>query len=303
MNPCSDPSVMNLWHPIAATDEIAVGIVHETLLLGHKISYSRSVDSELVVWRTIDGMPEGTAFDADVLSSSESSGMLPAIDRYCVVWTSLGNPTGELFSIPEFDEPDRRSVAAGSIGVNTSAPRAVENFLDMGHFPYVHSGILGVAPHTEVVDYDVEVTANNEMLATRCQFFQPMAAAAATGGQMTDYVYRVPHPYCAILYKTAPPDPTRMDVIAIFLQAMTEERIRAHNFLCMLDDLNDDSSLRAFQQMIFGQDKSILENQFPRRLPLDPRAETPIRADKSAIAYRRLLTDLGISYGVIPVHS
>jgi phenylpropionate dioxygenase-like ring-hydroxylating dioxygenase large terminal subunit len=104
----------------------------------------------------------------------------------------------------------------------------------------------------------------------------------------------------AILYKTAPPDPSRMDAIAIFLQSMTPERIRAHNFLCMLDDVNDDSSLKAFQQLIFGQDKPILENQFPRRLPLAPRAETPIRADKSSIAYRRWLSELGITYGVIP---
>ena len=35
-------------------------------------------------------------------------------------------------------------------------------------------------------------------------------------------------------------------------------------------------------------------------LPLDPRAETPIRADKSAITYRRWLSDKGITYGVIP---
>ena len=47
-------------------------------------------------------------------------------------------------------------------------------------------------------------------------------------------------------------------------------------------------------------DKPIIENQVPRRLPLAPRAETPIRADKSSILYRRWLSDLGITYGVIP---
>jgi len=44
------------------------------------------------------------------------------------------------------------------------------------------------------------------------------------------------------------------------------------------------SLIRRFQQTIFAQDKPILENQYPKRLPLDPRAETPIRADKVAIA-------------------
>ena len=36
-----------------------------------------------------------------------------------------------------------------------------------------------------------------------------------------------------------------------------------------------------------------------RVVPLDPRAETPIRADRSAIAYRRWLSGLGVTYGVV----
>ena len=79
-----------------------------------------------------------------------------------------------------------------------------------------------------------------------------------------------------------------------------EEFIRAHLFLSLLDHASTDTTIRRFQQIIFSQDKPILENQYPKRLPLDPRAETPIRADKTAIAYRRWLTDLGVTYGVIP---
>jgi hypothetical protein len=47
-------------------------------------------------------------------------------------------------------------------------------------------------------------------------------------------------------------------------------------------------------------DKPILENQFPKLLPLDPRIETPTRADNAAITYRRWLSGLGVTYGVIP---
>jgi phenylpropionate dioxygenase-like ring-hydroxylating dioxygenase large terminal subunit len=92
-----------------------------------------------------------------------------------------------------------------------------------------------------------------------------------------------------------------MDVIALFVQPLDQERVRAHMMLSLLDVDNTDISIRAFQQTIFGQDKPILENQFPKRLPLDPRMETPIRADKSAIAYRRWLSKKGLTYGVIPV--
>jgi phenylpropionate dioxygenase-like ring-hydroxylating dioxygenase large terminal subunit len=53
-------------------------------------------------------------------------------------------------------------------------------------------------------------------------------------------------------------------------------------------------------QLIFAQDKPILENQLPKRLPLDPRAETPIRADAVSVVYRRWLRDHSVTYGAIP---
>ncbi len=171
----------------------------------------------------------------------------------------------------------------------------------MGHFPYVHTDILGAEPHTEVKEYFVEVSEErDEILATNCRFWQPRASTASIGGADVDYIYRVPHPYCSVLYKSSPVDENRMDAIAIFAQPVDEENIRAHMFLCVLDEEAPDSAIRLFQQTIFGQDKPILENQYPKRLPLDPRMETPIRADKSAIAYRRWLSSKGLRYGVVP---
>ena len=52
-------------------------------------------------------------------------------------------------------------------------------------------------------------------------------------------------------------------------------------------------------QVIFHQDKPILENQIPKRLPLNPRSETPIKADEVSIVYRRWLNKKSISYGAI----
>lgn len=42
----------------------------------------------------------------------------------------------------------------------------------------------------------------------------------------------------------------------------------------------------------------ILENQVPRKLPLDPRWELPTRADASSIAYRRWLKANELQWGV-----
>lgn len=293
--PCTDRAILDLWHPLAAVEETPVDTVSATTLLGEPVHYAVDGRGGAVVWRPRPGLAAGSA-----VAIASLVGTLPALVAYGYLWTSFGVPAA-MFAIPEYDEPDRRRLNAASIGVHVSAPRAIENFLDMGHFPFVHTDILGAEPHTEVREYDVEISAErDEILATRCRFFQPMAAATSDEGSDVDYIYRVPHPYCSILYKSSPEDESRQDVIAVFLQPLDEERVRAHMMLCVLDTENADRVIRRFQQTIFGQDKPILENQFPKRLPLDPRSETPIRADKSAVAYRRWLTQKGVTYGVIP---
>ncbi|MDH4987854.1 aromatic ring-hydroxylating dioxygenase subunit alpha [Aminobacter anthyllidis] len=293
---CKDQVILDLWHPLAPLAEMPVGVVVDTILLEERLSLATDSDGNAAVWRSRPAL----AADAPV-DISKLDGTLPVKLAYGYVWTSLGNPPAEIFPIPEYAEADRRKLNAATFGVNVSAPRAIENFLDMGHFPYVHTDILGAEPHTEVKEYDVEISVDrDEILATRCRFFQPMASTASDGGADVDYIYRVPHPYCSVLYKSSPLDESRLDVIAVFLQPIDEEHIRAHMMLCVLDEDNEDKVIKRFQQTIFGQDKPILENQFPKRLPLDPRAETPIRADKSAIAYRRWLSQKGVTYGVIP---
>jgi len=280
---CNDPVLENLWHPVAAIPDVRERGPITTQLLGEKLVISGQAGEEIVV--------------------SEVSGVgidrrRPVRESFGFVWTSLGSPPETLFDIPEFHEPDRWYENSGSFGVHTSAGRVVENFLDLAHFPFVHDGYLGEQPYTEVKEYSVGID-NGEIWATGCEFYQPIAAVSATDGQVTKYSYRLAHPFCPLLYKTSPLDPERFDVIGIFVQPMTEVQTCAHQFLCLLDEANDDATIKRFQAIIFSQDKPILENQVPKRLPLGPRAETPIRADKTSIQYRRWLTELGVSYGVI----
>jgi len=58
-----------------------------------------------------------------------------------------------------------------------------------------------------------------------------------------------------------------------------------------------EEQLLAYQNHITAQDKPIVESQRPELLPLDLQAELHLRSDKTAIAYRRWLRELGMSYG------
>jgi phenylpropionate dioxygenase-like ring-hydroxylating dioxygenase large terminal subunit len=61
-----------------------------------------------------------------------------------------------------------RKTNCGPYEVATSAPRVVENFLDMAHFGFVHEGWLGDRAHLAVDDYRVDATADG-FLATGCK--------------------------------------------------------------------------------------------------------------------------------------
>jgi phenylpropionate dioxygenase-like ring-hydroxylating dioxygenase large terminal subunit len=275
----ADPVALNQWHVVAAFPELPIGRPRRTQLL----------DADLTLIRD----------QAGTVSALRGDARLPVLIRFGYVWTSLGAPPADIFDIPEYAEPDRRNMSGGSVGLHVSAPRAVENFLDLGHFAFVHTNYLGVEPHTEIKPYTVMV-ANGEVVATNCRAWQPMASIAATEGFEVDYVYRVPHPFCAVLYKTNVVDPARRDVIGLFMQPVEQERSVAHLLVSYLDDVSSDTALKGFQQLIFAQDKPILENQVPKRLPLSLRAEISAKADASSAAYRRWLSDCGVQYGTIP---
>jgi phenylpropionate dioxygenase-like ring-hydroxylating dioxygenase large terminal subunit len=182
--------------------------------------------------------------------------------------------------------------------MQASGLRVVENFLDMAHFPYVHTGILGDEPHTEVPHYASEIRRDvDEVWATNCTFFQPQMTASKSDGDFVHLTYRVPNPFAVMLYRVCPSSPNRLDAIALFIQPMEEDLCRAQPVMYLVDELSTHSSLLNFEQVIFLQDRIIVENQRPVLLPLEPRREIPTRADSSSIAYRRWLKEKGLRFG------
>ncbi|MFZ6649145.1 aromatic ring-hydroxylating dioxygenase subunit alpha [Undibacterium sp. TJN25] len=276
-----EAAVWNEWYPVAIMEDIADGRQYRTRILDRQITYGRDKDG--------------------VFSASLADGSATACRTqtcYHTYWVSLGEPAEGFFALPEFEEADRRVLGLGSVQIHASGLRVVENFLDMAHFPFVHSGLLGEVPNTDVKPYRVvHDKENDEIFAKDCSFYQPMAGAAAIGGIDAQYTYRVVRPLSSILYKTSVSDSSRRDVICLFSQPISEDWCVAHLLLACIDELNSDSELRLFQQTIVGQDLTILSNHLPRTLPLDQKFEVPTRADAMSAAYRRWLSDKGIAYG------
>jgi phenylpropionate dioxygenase-like ring-hydroxylating dioxygenase large terminal subunit len=279
----SDRAALDEWYAVETAADLSEVAVR-TRLLGQDIEVSRQQHGDILVREVHSGAAVGAP--------------LPVQEKYGCVWTTLGHPNKGIFEIAEAGETDRRFVPCGWVKMRASGLRVVENFLDMAHFPFVHTDILGSEPHTEVPGYLSEIRRDvDEVWATNCTFFQPRIAATESEGAFVQLTYRVPTPFSVMLYRVCPTAPDRLDAIALFIQPMDEGLCRAQPVMYLVDNASAHTSLLHFEQIIFLQDRIIVENQRPLLLPLEPRQEIPTRADSSSVAYRRWLKEKGVRFG------
>jgi phenylpropionate dioxygenase-like ring-hydroxylating dioxygenase large terminal subunit len=324
-----DKVLLDDWHAVARSADVYPGKLLATVLLEEEILIWRTSEA-VTAWR--DQCPHrgarlslGRLKAGDRLACAyhgweyDSSGRcvrMPAApnatppakaavrtyrtcERYGLVWVCLGTPARDVPELSGLDD-DYELVVTGPYDVETSGPRAVENFLDLAHFPFVHRGSLGEEPHTEIPDYDVETT-NDGVVVRNIKAWQPRSSSVSEGGAYVAYTYRVDRPLTALLTK----EPGAVgekpaEIIMITVAPLAETRARAWFLLAMTYAKGKSHrQFIDFQDAIFLQDKAVLESQRPKRLPLDATAEIHQRADRTSVAYRRWLKSLGLTYGVI----
>lgn len=214
--------------------------------------------------------------------------------RYGLVWVALEEPPHNVPPFPEWDDPAFRKILCGPYAVKASGPRIVENFLDVAHFPFVHGGILGDPSRPEISDYEAEIT-DEGVVARRVRVYQPNGYGDGRGAEV-EYTYKVLRPLTAYLLKESE-GPRFSILLAITPHDTTESTVWMWMAMNYGHDIPE-ADLIAWQDRIFAQDRPIVESQRPELLPLDLQAELHLRSDRTAIAYRRWLRQLGLTFGV-----
>src|SRR5579875_3362712 len=212
--------------------------------------------------------------------------------RYDWVWVTLGEPQHEVPAFPEWDDASFRKVHTGPYSIETSGPRPIENFLDVAHFPYVHAGLLGDPAHAAINDYTVE-TGEDGITARDITVWQPNPDGSGQGAEVT-YTYRVLRPLTAYFVKTS-----QGPRFAMFFTVtpVSERRCIAWQYVALNYGEQSEEEIRRFEDMVMQQDVRVIESQRPELLPLDLQAELHLRSDRTAIAYRRWLRRLGVTFG------
>ena len=103
------------WYPVAMADEAVAGFSRHTQLL----------ETELLLTCGPDNTLEATA-------NAKSLSVQRAFDHW---WVTFSDKPIPLFEIPEAADAERKFVPCGVVRVACSPLRAVENFLDIAHFP------------------------------------------------------------------------------------------------------------------------------------------------------------------------
>ena len=314
-----DPVLVEDWHPVARVKDLEGGGPIGVRLLGEDVVVWREGE-RFHAWRDLcvhrgtrlslghvvggDRLEcpyHGWTYGADgrcVLMPAHPDQTPPARAcvtvfharaHYGVVWVSLGSGDAELPRFELLDDPAHNVLAAGPYRVRASAPRVVENFLDVGHFPFVHEGILGDRARPEIADYEAEVTADG-VLATGVKVYQPDPYATGRGSTVT-YTYRVHRPLAASFIKHGEHS------FGMLLAVTPHEAVDSTAWMWMAMNYEPTHEMVGFQARILAQDRPIRESQRPELLPLDLQTELHLRSDRTAIAYRRWLRQLGVRTG------
>ena len=221
----------------------------------------------------------------------------PIREAYGLVWTTLtGEESSDLPEFPEWNDPDYQQILPDGIDLNAAAGRQMEGFLDVAHFAWVHTESFGDRDNPLVPKYRVTPTDRGvraDYLSTVSNFPKGLQDRAPADFEWLR-VFEVFLPFTAVLRVHFPND----GLLCILNAASPVSARKTRVFCPICRNFDRDQPLEpvyAFNHQIFNEDKAVVEAQYPEDLPLDLRVEAHIEADRTSIAYRKGLADLGLS--------
>jgi len=320
--PAADPVLVHDWHPVANVADLAAGKPLARRLLGEDLVIW-AAEGRYHAWRDLCihrgaklslGKVQGSCLACPYHGwTYDAAGMcvkIPAHPEqkppprarttvyraqaaYGWVWVCLSDTPNELPRFPEWDQPGLRQFIMGPYVMDAGGPRIIENFLDLAHLSVVHDGILGIEGRGEINRYTVEKRPEG-VFARDIVVWQPDPDGSGQPAE-AHYNYQVIRPLTAYLCKHA-----GNSVFTMLIVATPIDQVHTHAWIAFTmkgaDGASDDQ-LVEWTDRVFTQDKPVVQSQRPELLPLDLQAELHLNCDRTSIAYRQWLNELGVTFG------
>ena len=223
-------------------------------------------------------------------------GTHPCLERYGLVWTSLGDPPEDsLPSFPEASDTAFTCLALDPTAFEASAGRQLEGFLDVAHFAWIHHHSFAARDRPEVPDYVVEVLPAGLRFdyCSTVPNTSPDQQLPVPKGFLWSRRFEVMLPFTARLTVTFPSGGR----LCLLNASQPIGPRSCRSFTLVARDFDHDleeEQVLAFNRQIFAEDKAILDKQDPPFLPLDPGAERHVPSDRASVVYRQCLRAMGL---------
>ena len=312
------PPLREYWHPVAIAEDIgdkphAVKLLDEQIVLcrlaGRVVAYydlcvHRGTPLSLgwVEGENLVCAYHGWSYNADGkcvrIPSIPPEHPIPkkacltayhAKEQYGLVWVCLADePRAPIPEIPALDDPSFHFDVRHGRPWKCSAARAIENFIDLGHLPWIHDGILGTR------DQPLTPTVNVERVGEEIRFGVEGIQDRTREAGSYERVFRIYRPFTINLSKVESDGKTE----AMFFACTPHTATECTRFFMIARNyevFSDEAKVEDMGELIIEQDQKIVENQRPEELPLDLTEELHIKGpDAPALAYRRMMREIGI---------
>lgn len=222
----------------------------------------------------------------------------PVQIRYGLVWTCL-QPDAEtvLPFMQHWGDAGFQQINCPSFDIGGFAGRQIEGFLDVAHFSFVHTETFADPENQTVPTYKV----SSSQTGFEAEYYSTVSNYPRGVEKQVpkDFLwlrhYRVDLPFVAQLTIHFPNEGR----LSIFNAASPVSARKTRLFVPIARNFDTDKPVQDvydFNARVFQEDAVMVEAQMPENLPLDLKMEAHIPADRSSIAYRRGLKDMGLGH-------
>ena len=266
----TDPRLLRAWHPVALVSELTDGM------------------PVTVVGRTYT-LRGGTA-------DPEPAGLA---ERWGMVWLAPEPPLTGLFDEPDREDAEYVGAWLPPARTTVNAGFVADNFLDVAHFPFVHTGTFGADADRVVEAVEVQTEPDGFRSVQEQWFDNPEDPGVLSGERplrqrrRATYVYRAPF---QLLLRLEELDAGAVKTILFLAQPETDTSTRIYTKMLLHGIGGElrpgpDTVARevAFEEAVLAEDLALQDKVTIAGLPLDMRTELHVRADRLGVALRREL--------------
>jgi len=217
---------------------------------------------------------------------------------YDHIWICVGTPACDILEVPEWVDPSLAHVWMPPVDLKASAAQFMDNFLDFGHFPFVHAGTFGSGEDEHIVDYEVQRSDNG--YGFRVDYPHTIEnnedPLVKTGEhplvQPRNMTYVYGAPFTTILRLELPLTGV-VNAILTFVQPINDNHSRLYTVMLRNDCPTPELAQEAidYEFAVLQEDIKIIDYLYDHKIPLEA-GQAHTRADKNTIEFRRIMTKL-----------